>query len=88
MVTYNCKQKNRLSLSVNYIFFINGIDSKVVAPCVCKFAVLSDTHKFWKVREKYDCRLNTTKMDGVFQRQWCLGKFGGGSQDDYNRDKI
>ena len=44
MVTYNCKQKNRLSLSVNYIFFINGIDSKVVAPCVCMFEQSCPTH--------------------------------------------
>ena len=27
-------------------------------------------------------------MDGDFQRQWCLGKFGGRSQDIYNRDGI
>jgi len=44
MVTYNCKQKNRLSLSVKYIFFINGIDSKVVAPCVCMFEQSCPTH--------------------------------------------
>ena len=41
---YNCKQKNRLSLSVKYIFFINGIDSKVVAPCVCMFEQCCPTH--------------------------------------------
>ena len=27
-------------------------------------------------------------MDGVVQRQWCLGKFPGRSQDDYNRDGL
>ena len=97
MGKYNRKQKNRQYQSVKYIFSINGIDFKVVAPFVylhvCTFDHFSTPHKnsgkkFWKVREKYICRLNTTKMDGVFRRQWCLGKFGGRSQDIYNRDGI
>ena len=45
MEKYSHKQKKQTTSNLKYIFFINGIDSKVVAPCVCTFDHSSTTHK-------------------------------------------